>query len=307
MSPERSYEPSVFTQVTQEESVISRRIEEEEDKEYLRTKQSVAVFSILLTSIQLLVLMMQLTICGLAPWDVNGFVGPYPDAFSEWGGKNAYLILKENEWWRLGTSSLLHVGLLHLVVNAFCQLEAVALFEREWGSFRWLLIYLISSAGSTMYSCFFDPDTIAVSSSGALLGMYGAKLAQVITVSSFELNSQKYDRMLRMEQLSSVLIGMTVLFLLSAFTYIDWSGHLGGITCGFFTGIIFFSNAISSCCAWFFWVLFSFLGLVASLGAVSYFFVTTSDPDADIGDACEYFRGLFPEDYDCGCLAGFFG
>jgi membrane associated rhomboid family serine protease len=288
---------------TLEPDGISRRNGEiDADEDYLRTKQPVAYLAIAVTSVQLLILVLQLTMCGLAPLDVNGFVGPYPDQFSEWGGKNAYLMLRENQWWRLITSSFLHVGIIHLLVNAFCQLEAIALFEREWGSFRWALVYIISSVGATAFSSFFDEDEIAVGSSGALMGLYGAKLAQVVTVSFFELRQNKYDDVVRMEQLSSVLCGMTLVFLLTAFSYIDWSAHMGGILCGFFAGIVLFSNPIQSCCAWFFWVSFGLLGLIAPLAAVLYYFVTTSEPDEDIADACEYFRSFFPENYDCNCL-----
>ena len=157
-----------YTQATYDNSLEadepSRRVRKAED-DYVRTKQSVAYLSIMLTSVQLLVLMLQLTMCGMAPWEVNGFIGPYPDSFSEWGGKNAYLILYDNQWWRLVTPSFLNVGILHLLINAFCQLEAIAFFEREWGSFRWGLVYIISSVGCNAFSCYFDPDEIAVGSS----------------------------------------------------------------------------------------------------------------------------------------------
>lgn len=275
---------------------------EEAEGDYLRTKQPVAYLCILITSCQLLILMLQLTMCGIAPFDVNMFVGPYPDSFSEWGGINSYLMLHNNEWWRLISSSFLHCGLIHLVLNALCQLDAVALFEREWGSFRWGIVYFTSTVGCAAYSSFFDTNEIAVSSSGALMGVYGAKLAQVVTLSSFELRSHKYDDLIRMDQLTSVLCGMVVLFILSAFTFIDWSGHMGGFVSGFFVGIVLFSNAVSSCCSWFLWVSSGLLALIASLGAVMYFFITTSEPIEEIGDACEYFRSYFPEEYDCNCL-----
>ena len=134
------------------------------------------------------------------------------------------------------------------------------------------------------------------------MGMYGAKLAQVVTVSIFDLSHAKYDDVVRMDQLSSVLCGMTLVFLLTAFSYIDWSGHMGAILCGFLSGIVLFSNPMASCCSWFFWVTFALLGLIAALGAVIYFFITEVEPDEDIADACEYFRSFFPEDYDCNCF-----
>jgi len=275
-----------------------------DDGDYLKTKQSVAWLSICVTVVQLLILMLQFAMCGIAEWNVNPFIGPYPDAFSEWGGKNAYLMKEHNQWWRLITPSFLHVGFLHLLANAFCQLEAIALFEREWGSFRWLLIYLLSSVGCQAFSSFFDPDTIAVGSSGPLMGLYAAKLAQVASTVFFEVNKAHYDNDIRLDQLSSVLCGLTIVSIMSSFTYIDWSGHMGGLLTGFLSGMVLFSCTIRGCCSWFLWSAFGFSGLVASLTSVLYFFVKQTEPDEEMGDACEYFRNLFPEGYECGCMWG---
>ena len=63
--------------------------------------QRFAYCTILVTSIQLLILMLQLTMCGIAPIEQNLMVGPFPDAYSLWGGRNSYLMLVENEWWRM--------------------------------------------------------------------------------------------------------------------------------------------------------------------------------------------------------------
>jgi len=270
--------------------------------DYLKTKQSVAVMSICVTVVQLLMLMLQFALCGIASLDVNPMIGPFPDAFSEFGGKNAYLTKVQGEWWRLITPSFLHVGFLHLLANAFCQLEAIALFEREWGSTRWVLIYLISSVGCNAFGCLFDPDNISVGSSGALMGLYGAKLAQVGSHVFFDVNKTNLDDGIRLDQLSSVLCGLTIVSLLSCFTYIDWSGHMGGLLTGSLAGMFLFSYPIKSCCSWFFWSAFGFLGLVASLTSVLYFFVTEGEVDNEMYDACEYFRNLFPETYECGCM-----
>lgn len=272
-----------------------------EDDDFLRTRQSIAWMSILVTAAQLLILMLQLTMCGLAPLDINPMIGPMPSAFSEWGGKNAYLMLDDNQWWRLITPSFLHVGVIHLLVNAFCQLEAIALFEREWGSVRWLLVYVISGVGCNAYASYFDPDTISVGSSGTIMGIYGAKLAQVFSHSCFDVTG-KEDLSIRLDQLSSILCGFTLVTILSSFTYIDWSGQAGGLATGFLCGMFFFGCNIRGCCTWFWWNLIGILGLAASLAAVLYLFITTSQPMEEIGDACEYFRSLFPENYECQCL-----
>ena len=277
------------------------------EDDYLRTKQSTAVLSITLTCVQLLILCLQLAMCGIASLDINPFVGPFPDAFSEWGGKNPYRMVVQNEWWRLVTPSFLHVGILHLLANAFCQLEPIALFEREWGSTRWAVLYFVSSVACQAVSSLYDPNTIAVGSSGALMGLFAAKLAQVMTHMLFEVRKQNQDdNMIRLDQLSSVICGLILVSLLSFFTYIDWSGHMGGLAAGFFSGMVLFCNPIASCCCKLLWMLLGLSGLVAGFGYVFYSLLHDMRDedlfDAELADACEYFRSLFPEGYECGCL-----
>lgn len=48
-------------------------------------------------------------VCGASP-----MLGPYPDALSEWGGKNSTLIVADGQWWRLITPIMLHAGIIHL-------------------------------------------------------------------------------------------------------------------------------------------------------------------------------------------------
>lgn len=266
-------------------------------------KQGVAYCTVGLTSIQLLILMLQLAMCGIAPLDMNPMIGPFPDAFSLWGGKNPYKMLQEDQWWRILSPCLLHMGILHWVVNAFCHLTAVAIFEREWGWFKWTLFYLISTVGCSAFSNYFDQDSVAVGSSGSLMGLYAAKLAQVVTLSLFESHSGvEIDDIIQLDQLSSVLCGLTLLSVMGSFTYIDWSGNMGGLLSGFLAGVFVFSSSIEGCCWSFLWFLLGFTGTVASIGYAIYLCVEEADPDEELADVCNYFRSLWPENYECGCM-----
>lgn len=151
----------------------------DDDEEVYHVKQRHGYFSILFSIAQTLVLICMMWQCGIAPININPMVGPYPDALSYWGGKNTVLIVEDNEYWRLMTPILLHAGVIHLFCNISVQLETGAFFEREWGSFTWLTVYLVSALGSSILSCVSMPNSISVGSSGAVMGLFGAKLSEV--------------------------------------------------------------------------------------------------------------------------------
>jgi membrane associated rhomboid family serine protease len=207
-----------------------------------------------------------------------------------------------NEWWRMFTPVFLHVGVIHLSLNVFCQLNAVAMFEREWGWRKWLIIFTCSTIGCQTFSNFFDQETIAVGSSGTLMGMFAGKLAHVFVFSFFDIVKNDVDEAIRMDQLSSVLCGLTIESFLGAFTYIEWSGNMGGLLCGFLSGMVVFSGQIYGCCTRFWTATISFLALIASIGAILYKFIEEAEPDEQLDNVCEYFRSFFPEGYECGCM-----
>ena len=264
------------------------------------TKQKFAYLSIVLAAVQLLVLALQLSLCGVAPLDVNPFVGSYPDTLSEWGGKNPTL-MKNGEWWRLVTPAFLSVGVLQLLVNAAVQLETCAFFEREWGSTKYLWIYFISVVGSQIISCSVNPDTVGVGSSAAIMGLFGAKLAEVVTQVCFEFNRGE-DESIRLEQLSSVLCSLSVILGLSFFTYIDWSAHMGGMATGFLVGMISFARPIRNRLSRTLWRLLGIILLFSGLPLAFYIFLEMVEPDPELADTCEYYRNLYAEGYDCSCF-----
>jgi membrane associated rhomboid family serine protease len=274
------------------------------DNSYAPLQQKIAGMSISISAIQLALVLIQLSLCGLASIEVNPMIGPYPDAFSEWGGKNAYLMLDGQQYFRLITPVFLHVGIVHLVVNIFCQLQICALFERQWGSGTWLVAYVISGMGAVATSCVMNPDEIGVSSSGALMGLFGAKIAQIVTYNICEVESPSYREEVRVDQLGGVLCGTAVTFMFALFPYIDLSGHLGGLASGFMAGVILFCNSIESKCVRFLWALVGFGGIIGGATTLCYFLWVETYPDDELADACQYFRNLYPEGYACECAWG---
>jgi len=267
-------------------------------------KQQVAWGCIGLSAVQFAILTTQVLLCGIAKLAINPLIGPYPDAFSEWGGKNVYLLVEGQEYFRFITPIFLHVGYIHLLVNIFFQLETCAYLEREWGFLTWFSIYLISGFGSCLAASAIDSNSIAVCSSGAMMGLFGARISQAIVWTVFE---TKVDYMghgaLIFERLGGVVSSAAVLFVLTFLTYIDWSGHLGGLCTGLLVGFFYFSHALLGRKTRSTIRLISFLAMLVGGLALAAVLFRYSYYDEDLADACNYFRNLYVEGYTCECEA----
>jgi hypothetical protein len=194
---------------------------ESEEEEIYLVRQRYGYFSIFFSFGQLIVLIVMMAECGVAPLNINPMIGPYPDALSDWGGKNAINILEDGEWWRLITPIMLHAGVIHLLCNVAVQVETGAFFEREWGSRNWLIIYLVSGVGSSILSVIVMPDAISVGSSGAVMGLFGGKLAEVICryCESDDTEQGRIGHQVRKEQCAGVTCSVTVVMLFSFIPY----------------------------------------------------------------------------------------
>lgn len=273
------------------------------DEVYI-VRQNHGYFSIIFSVVQTIVLSIMMMKCGVAPIRMNPMIGPYPDVLSEWGGKNSVLILDDNEWWRLLTPILLHAGVIHLLCNVAVQIETGVFFEKEWGSARWLFIYLSSGVGSTVLSVIVMPNALSVGSSGAIMGLFGAKLSEVV-LRACERAKTKQDRVgkqVRKEQCAAVTCSVVVIMLFSFIPYVDWAAHLGGLASGIVVGIFIFACEINSIC----WrAVLSLAGLALSLvaffGAFSYMYSGAIVPMEQLKDVCAYYQEALGDDYQCTC------
>lgn len=276
-----------------------------EEMEIYVVKQKYGYLSILFSLAQTIILIIMMVQCGVAPFNINPMIGPYPDALSDWGAKNSVNILEDGEWWRLITPIMLHAGILHLACNVMVQLETGAFFEREWGSFSWLIVYLVSAVGSSALSVVAMPDAISVGSSGAVMGLFGAKGAEVICrcCESTHNEQDRVGHQVRKEQCAGVMCSVTVVLLFSFVPYVDWAAHLGGLLAGFCVGMIIFAADLKKAiCSKLLWLL---VGVAIT---VVYFVVVFErmysgdiEPSEALRDVCGYYQQNFPE-YQCNCM-----
>ncbi len=84
--------------------------------------------------------------------------------------------LLQGQWWRLLTTCFVHAGLLHLAGNMFALYTLGPWGERLWGSFRFLVLYLLSGFLGSCTAMALSPNGV-VGASGAICGLLGAQAA----------------------------------------------------------------------------------------------------------------------------------
>ncbi|MDZ5471000.1 rhomboid family intramembrane serine protease (plasmid) [Bacillus sp. 31A1R] len=148
----------------------------------------------------------------------------------KFGAKFNPLIL-EGEWWRFFTPVVLHIGILHLLMNTLALYYLGTVVERIYGNSRFLFIYLLAGFSGSLASFLFSPS-LSAGASGAIFGCFGALLF-------FGLIYPKlFFRTMGFNILVVLAINLSLGFTIPG---IDNAGHIGGLIGGFLaTGIVHF-------------------------------------------------------------------
>ncbi|MFY9738155.1 MAG: rhomboid family intramembrane serine protease [Candidatus Cybelea sp.] len=133
-------------------------------------------------------------------------------------------VLRDHQWWRIITGGFLHEGLIHIGVNMMSLWFLGRFIEYALGSWRMLLVYMVSLVGSGLGVVYFsNPMTATLGASGAIFGLFGALFAI-----GFKLGKPGME-------LVRANIGILVLNLIITFTVpvISWQAHVAGLLAGF--------------------------------------------------------------------------
>jgi rhomboid protease GluP len=89
---------------------------------------------------------------------------------------------QRGEWWRLVTALFLHLGPLHLGVNALMLYVLGRPAEQTYGSFRLLFLYLLGGIASTGFVLWlstsgYTEPSVLIGASGAVMAVFGAIVA----------------------------------------------------------------------------------------------------------------------------------
>ncbi len=85
--------------------------------------------------------------------------------------------LHSGEWWRLGTSMLVHIGLWHAAFNLMALSQVGPAIELTFGRARMLFFFLATGVLANIASDAFDPGAISAGASGGLMGLIGVAAA----------------------------------------------------------------------------------------------------------------------------------
>jgi membrane associated rhomboid family serine protease len=158
------------------------------------------------------------------PGMLSGFGGAGTERVLSEGALIPAAVLQNGQWWRIVTGAFLHAGLLHIGVNMMSLWFLGRFIELALGSWRMLLVYMVSLVASGLGVVFFSNPLVAtVGASGAIFGLFGALFAI-----GFKLGKPGME-------LVRANVGILVLNLIITFTVpqISWQAHLAGLLAGF--------------------------------------------------------------------------
>ncbi|KAJ4844638.1 Retinoblastoma-like protein 1 [Turnera subulata] len=115
------------------------------------------------------------------PMKENPLLGPSANTLDKMGALDVEKVVHDHQGWRLVSCIWLHAGVFHLLANMFSLLFIGIRLEQEFGFIRIGLVYLLSGFGGSLFSALFIRTRISVGASGALFGLLGAMLSELIT------------------------------------------------------------------------------------------------------------------------------
>lgn len=167
-----------------------------------------------------------LVLAGADPW------APAGADLIRWGSNFSPLTLPEQPW-RLLTSTFLHGGVAHLLLNMSSLVFLGLLTERLTGSGRLLLVYLLCGVGGSVASLWWHAQGVnSVGASGAIFGLYGVLLATLARHPGAFSRTERYTVLLFVLYL---LVGSLTGGLQAHAT--DNAAHVGGLLTGAVLGV----------------------------------------------------------------------
>ncbi|RKP12386.1 rhomboid family-domain-containing protein [Piptocephalis cylindrospora] len=142
-----------------------------------------------------------------------------------------------NQGYRLFLAMFLHGGVIHILFNSFAQWRIGIPLERVYGWWRILIICWMAGVGGNAFGGLLSPPIlVSVGASGAVFGLVGALLVELIL---------RWREMHRPGlQLFSLLVTILINLALGLLPGIDNFAHIGGLLFGLITSFALLPSRI---------------------------------------------------------------
>lgn len=164
------------------------------------------------------------------PLRENPLFGPSSSTLEKMGGLEWRKVVHKDQGWRLITAIWLHAGLIHLVANMLSLVFIGIRLEQQFGFLPIGIIYLLSGFGGSVLSSLFIQKNISVGASGALFGLLGAMLSELIT--NWTIYTNKAAALITLVVIIAINLAVGIL------PHVDNFAHIGGFLTGFLLGFI---------------------------------------------------------------------
>lgn len=183
-------------------------------------------------------------------------------------GKNIFLnfgadsrdAVLSGQVWRLLSHQFIHFSLPHLFFNMYAFIYIGLMVENKLGSWKTLALYLLTGVCGGLFSVLHYKTGIMAGASGAIMGMFGAFLALLLS-NAFEKNAN------RALLISTLLVCAFMLINGLTGKKVDNSAHFGGLISGFVFGYLLYNPVIFQFKIPVYWRIAGVFLLVLGLGA----------------------------------------
>ncbi|KAJ9146664.1 hypothetical protein P3X46_028900 [Hevea brasiliensis] len=165
----------------------------------------------------------------------NPLLGPSTITLDKMGALNLNKVVHEHQAWRLISCIWLHAGVFHVFANMLSLVFIGIRLEQEFGFIRIGLVYVISGFGGSVLSALFIQSEISVGASGALFGLLGGMLSELIT--NWTINIHCSEQNILAALLTLVLI-IIINLAVGILPHVDNFAHIGGFLSGFLLGFV---------------------------------------------------------------------
>ncbi|KAL9246752.1 hypothetical protein vseg_020248 [Gypsophila vaccaria] len=164
------------------------------------------------------------------PLRENPLLGPSADTLLKMGALQWDRVVYRHQGWRLITCIWLHAGVIHLFANMLSLVLIGIRLEQQFGFLRIGLLYLVSGVGGSVLSSLFLQKSISVGASGALFGLLGAMLSELLT--NWTIYSNKAAALV------TLIVMIVINLAVGILPHVDNYAHIGGFLTGFLLGFV---------------------------------------------------------------------